>query len=145
MFDELKKYEHLGTFIFRLTDDLRRVCNAPSDKSGVYVAYARKGRTIELVYVGRSGKIKADGKMFVRKAGLGGIKDRIVNGHQFGKIARKNSWPRQMKTENIDVLEIWWYVTHDTKVNDCPITIEKKLLNAYIEDFTRLPRWNKKR
>jgi hypothetical protein len=55
--------------------------------------------------------------MFVRKAGLGGIKDRIVNGHQFGKIQRRVSWPIQMGREGIDA---YWYATHNEIVMDCP-------------------------
>lgn len=37
MFDSLKKYEQNGHFFFKQTDNLRQVCNAPTDKSGVYI------------------------------------------------------------------------------------------------------------
>lgn len=51
--------------------------------------------------------------MFIRKAGLGGVKDRIVNEHSFGKIPRRKSWPNQMIKENIEALDIYWHVTHN--------------------------------
>jgi len=86
MLDELGKYKENGHFFYQPNESLAMACNAPNDKSGVYMVYALKNGRIELIYIGRSGKKEADGKMFVRTAGLGGIKDRIVNGHHLGKL-----------------------------------------------------------
>jgi hypothetical protein len=80
--------------------------------------------------------------MFIRKAGLGGIKDRIVNGHQFGKIPRRKSWITQMKKEKIEALDIYWYATHNEKYSDCPRVLENKLLQKHLDIYGRLPRWN---
>ena len=55
------------------------------------MVYALVQNVKELIYVGISGRVDADGRIVIRKAGLGGMKDRIVNGHQFGKVARKRS------------------------------------------------------
>lgn len=71
------------------------------------------------------------------------MKDQIVNGHQFGKVARKNSWPAQMLIEDIEAFDVYWYVTHDQKLNDCPDAVERTILEKHIEMFGRLPRWNK--
>ena len=142
MFDDLNKYKQQDHFFLKSTDNLRQVCNAPTDKSGVYIVYALKGGKIDLVYIGRSGKIESDGTMFIRKAGLGGIKDRIVNGHQFGKTPRRISWPLQMQKENIEALDIYWYATHDNKALDCPRILENKLLRTHMDILGRLPRWN---
>ena len=95
MFDELNKYKQNDHFFLNPKDDLKQVCNAPTNKSGIYIVYALKNGKIELIYIGCSGKIDKDGSMFIRKAGLGGLKDRLVNGHQFGKIPRRISWPNQ--------------------------------------------------
>jgi hypothetical protein len=142
MFDELNKYKHNDHFFFKSNDILKQVCNAPIDKSGVYIVYALKKGKIELIYIGRSGKIEKDGAMFIRKAGLGGIKDRIVNGHQFGKIPRRNSWPNQMLKENIEALDVYWYTTHNDKFNDCPRILENKLLQKHLDIYGQLPKWN---
>jgi hypothetical protein len=142
LFEELKKYEINNHFFFKSIDNLKDVCNAPSDKSGVYLVYAIENNIIELIYIGRSGKIKSDGKIFIRKAGLGGIKDRIVNGHQFGKVPRKISWPSQMQKEKIDLLRVHWYVTHNLNYKDCPRKLENELLRQYLKDYGSLPRWN---
>jgi hypothetical protein len=71
MFDELNKYKLNDHFFFKSTDNLNLVCNAPNDKSGVYIIYQLKNGRIELIYIGRSGEIKPDGTLFFRKAGLG--------------------------------------------------------------------------
>jgi hypothetical protein len=142
MFDELNKYELHDHFLLKPQDSLREVCNAPTDKSGIYIVYALKKEKIELIYIGRSGKIGTDNLMFIRKAGLGGIKDRIVNGHQFGKIPRRTSWINQIKIEGIETLDIYWYVTHNEKYSDCPRFLENKLLQKHFNIYGRLPKWN---
>lgn len=142
MFDELKKYKQKDHFFFKPEDNLKEECNAPTDKSGLYIVFALKNGKIELIYIGRSGKIEKNGKMFIRKAGLGGIKDRIVNGHQFGKIPRKKSWPNQMRKENIEALDVYWYVTHNEKNIDCPKNLENLLLQKHLDIYGKLPRWN---
>ena len=40
MFDELNKYEQHDHFFLNPQDSLREVCNAPTDKSGLYIIYA---------------------------------------------------------------------------------------------------------
>lgn len=142
MFDELTKYKQTDHFFFKSGDSLRQVYNAPTDKSGIYIVYALKNGKIELIYIGRSGKIEKDGSMFIRKAGLGGIKDRIVKGHQFGKTPRRISWQRQIEFENIEAIDVYWYVTHNDTFSDCPRILENKLLNIHLQVYGRLPKWN---
>lgn len=143
MFDELQKYNQTNHFFFKPTDNLKEICNAPTDKSGVYLVYALKNGEIELIYIGCSGKQEKDETIFIRKAGLGGMKDRIVNGHQFGKIPRRISWAKQMIEEKIEALDVYWYVTHDSNFIDNPREIENKLLRKHSSIYGRLPNWNK--
>jgi hypothetical protein len=141
MFDELTKYKHTNHFFFKPSDKLGQVCNAPTDKSGVYIIYALKGGRIELIYIGCSGEVKSDGTLFIRKAGLGGIKDRLVNGKQFGE-PRRNSWRAKMLEERIEALDVYWYITHNDQFVDCPRILENKLLRIHHDIFGRLPKWN---
>lgn len=103
---------------------------------GVYIVFTRKNYQSELVYIGISGRIdKQSGKLIERK---GGIKDRIVNGKRDGE-PRKNFWIREMIRNELEFLEIYWYVVHDQKnFNDSPAALEKKLITEY------KPRWNRK-
>lgn len=144
MFKELTKYEENNKFFLRQNDKLRDVCNAPTNKSGVYIVYSIKGEEKELIYIGCSGKIQVDGSIFIRKAGLGGIKDRIVNGHQFGKVPRRTSWLAKISEYKFDALEINWYSTHNSSYNDCPRILENKLLNNHLNIYGHLPKWNNK-
>lgn len=142
MLDDLKKYKMHGHFFFKPDESLAMACNAPNDKSGVYIVYSLKNGKIELIYIGRSGRLEKNGKMFVRKAGIGGMKDRIVNGHQFGKVPRRISWPKQMIKEKIEGLDVYWYVTHNVDYCDDPRAVEKLLLENHLRVFGRLPKWN---
>jgi hypothetical protein len=144
MLDELSKYEDNDHFLFKEEDELSKVCNAPTDKGGVYIVYALERGEVRLVYIGMSGQKNSDGTIKLRVSGLGGMKDRIVNGLQFGKVARKKSWSKQMVKEGIDALDVYWYVTYSDKHQDFPRDVERKLINIHRETHGVLPRWNKK-
>ena len=133
MFEILNKYSHTGQFEFHADDNLRIVCNAPTDKSGVYIVWTNE----QLLYIGRSGK-KENGVIVHRKCGLGGIKDRLVNGHQFGKLPRRRIWPEKMKEQGLSVLSVYWYDTED----DDPVEVERLLLAEATYKNEILPPWN---
>jgi len=141
MFDDLDKYTQKNHFFFTATDLLENVCNAPVNKNGVYIIYELKNGRVDLIYIGSSGKILSNG---VIKTRIGGIRDRIINGHQFGKVQRKKSWPVKMLSENIDALDIYWWITYDESFKDCPMKVEDILLNKYLSIYGRLPKWNRK-
>lgn len=143
MFDELNKYKENDHFFFTAKDNLNTVCNAPGDKSGVYIVFELKNGKIRLIYIGSSGEIKKDGNLFIRKAGVGGIKDRLVNGKQFGE-PRRNSWKEKVKEENIEALDVYWYVTTGENFADCPKKLESQLLKKHVYIHGELPRWNKR-
>ena len=137
MFEILQKYQHRGSFKFRRFDDLKEVCNAPTDKSGVYMVWTEIGAKRYLLCIGRSGKMVND-VIEHRKAGLGGKKDRLMNGHQFGKIARKRSWPMIMEKQGIAELDVYWYDTG----HDDPVVVEHALLAEFQDNYGQLPPWN---
>jgi len=95
LFDELNKYKRNDHFFFIGKKSLEEVCNAPKDRSGVYLVYALAHGKIELVYIGSSGKMQKDGTLKHRK---GGLYDRIVNGKQFDR-PRRISWLAKVKEE----------------------------------------------
>lgn len=133
MFEILNKYSHRGQFEFHADDNLRIVCNAPTDKSGVYIVWTNE----RLLYIGRSGK-KENGVIVHRKCGLGGIKDRLVNGHQFGKLPRRRIWPEKMKEMGLSMLSVFWYDTEE----DDPVEVERLLLAEATYKNGVLPPWN---
>lgn len=102
MFEELSKYSVNGRFLFFPDNNLKNVCNAPSDKAGIYLVYDMGVQPFTLIYIGQSGKVKKDGKIFIRK---GGIKDRLVNG-KTNRTPRKKYWTHLMKQQNIVSIEV---------------------------------------
>ena len=140
MYKELKKFKTSNHFSFTTEDSLEVVCNASETGSGVFLVYDVKGdEEKELIMVGSTGTVQNDGTL---KSKNGGLYDKIVNGHQFAKTGRKYSWPAQMKLENIDRLEVYWYETFNAKTKAIPTFIEGQILQNFLTENDRLPKWN---
>ncbi|PZX92607.1 hypothetical protein DOS84_14200 [Flavobacterium aquariorum] len=135
MYKELEKFTVKGNFTFTQEDNLEAVCNASEAGSGVFVVYADK----ELIMVGSTGTVQNDGTL---KSKNGGLHDKIVNGHQFAKTGRKYSWPAQMKKENIDTLEVFWFETYNDTAKSIPTSVEGQVLQNFLDENGKLPRWN---
>lgn len=90
MHKELKKIKFKNQFHFNVDDSLEQVCNAPESGSGIFLVYSVNEEVKELIMVGSTGTIQNNGTL---KSKNGGLFDKIVNGHQFAKTARKYSWP----------------------------------------------------
>lgn len=141
MFDELTKYKDNGHFFFEAKQNLIDVCNAPKDKSGLYVIYKLANNKVELIYIGISGRKGKDGNIIHRK---GGLRGRFLTGKQFGDL-RSKTWKIKMEAQKIKALDIYWYVTHDDDTyKDFPRDIEKILIEKFHSLYGRLPDWNKK-
>jgi hypothetical protein len=139
----LLTYQDNRTFIFEKGEDLRKVCNAPNDKSGIYLIHDVTDSK-ELIYVGCCGHIITNGQISTRKSGGGGICGRIVNGHQFGRMKRWKSIPTQMEVDHILKLEFHWYITFNNEIKYSPIYVESTILQKFFENNGRLSKWNKK-
>ena len=137
MYKELKKFKLKGQFIYTTEDSLEEVCNA-SEGCGVFLVYA-VAEEKELIMVGSTGTIQNDGTLKIKN---GGLNDKIVNGHQFAKTGRKYSWPVQMKKEDISALEVHWYETFNDKNKVIPTFIEGQILQNFLDENGRLPKWN---
>lgn len=139
MYKELNKFKTSNSFLFRGDDNLETACNATETGSGVFLVYDASGEEKQLIMVGSTGTIQNDGTL---KSKNGGLYDKIVNGHQFAKTGRKYSWPAQMKLEKIDTLEVHWYETFNAKNKAIPTYIEGLVLQKFLDENARLPKWN---
>lgn len=135
---DLKQFKTTNSFEYTSTDNLELVCNAPDVSAGVFLVYDVKDHAKELIMVGSTGTIHNDGALKVKS----GLFDKIVNGSQFTKSARKFSWPTQMKKENITKLEVIWYETFNNEIKCIPTTIEGLILQNHYDKNGKLPRWN---
>lgn len=139
MYKELKKIKVKNQFQFTVNDHLEEVCNASETGSGIFLVYSVENEDKELIMVGSTGTIQNDGTLKIKN---GGLYDKIVNGHQFAKTARKYSWITQMKLENIVRLEVAWYETFNEKNKIIPTFLEAQILQNFLDENGRLPKWN---
>ncbi|MET0760384.1 MAG: hypothetical protein ABWZ56_08180 [Flavobacterium sp.] len=139
MYKELKKFKVNNSFTFTTDDSLEEVCNASETGSGIFLVYAVDGEEKELIMVSSTGTVQNDGTL---KSKNGGLHDKIVNGHQFAKTGRKYSWPAQMKLENIERLEVLWFETFNDKTKAIPTFVEGQILQNFLDETGKLPRWN---
>ena len=138
MYTELKDFKS-NSFTFTPEDSLEEVCNAPEAGSGVFLVYSVDGDSKELIMVGSTGTVQNDGTLKIKN---GGLFDKIVNGHQFAKTGRKYSWPTQMQKENMNRLEVVWYETFNEKNKGIPTSVEGLVLQNFLNENGRLPKWN---
>ena len=89
--------------------------------------------------VGSTGTVQNDGSLKIKN---GGLKEKIVEGHQFAKTGRKYSWPAQMAKEDISTLEVVWYETFNDKSKGIPTSVEGQVLQNFMDENGRLPKWN---
>ena len=137
MYKELKKFKVTNQFSFTTEDSLAEVCNA-SEGSGVFLVYS-VGDEKELIMVGSTGTVQNNGTLKIKN---GGLNEKIVEGHQFAKTGRKYAWPAQMKIENITTIEVVWYETFNTDSKGIPTAVEGVILQNFLDENGRLPKWN---
>jgi hypothetical protein len=135
MFDELSKYKNNGHFFFKVEQTLSQVCNAPEQAGVYYILMLRKGK-VQLVYIGASGTINQKGK-FSKQL----LRGRI-NNKQDG-MKRQYFFEEIMLKNEIDALDIYWFVTFDKDNQHIPSYVEALLLQKHFEINGCLPEWNK--
>ena len=135
MFDELKKYKNNGHFFFERGHTLSQVCNAPEQPGVYYILMLRKGK-IQLVYIGSSGTVNQKGKFSTQL-----LRSRL-NNKQDGK-KRQDFFEEIMLENEIDALDIYWFVTFDEKHRHIPAYVEALLLQKHFDIYGCLPLWNK--
>lgn len=136
MFDELKKYKNNGHFFFKAGDKLIDASKDVPQLPGIYYIIRLSNNKVDLVYIGKSGTINQNGKF---KGQL--LKGRINNKQDGTK--RQQYFEQKISEENIDGLDIYWFVTMDKNNNDLPGYVEGLLMQSYFDLHGKLPPWNK--
>ena len=136
MFSELDKYKNKGHFFFEKGKNLKELSKDVPDLPGVYYILRLSRGKIDLVYIGKSGTILQNGSF--KEQGLNGR----LNNKQEG-IKREDFFNEKCIKENIDALDIYWFVSFDNKNQDLPGFVEGTILQRYFEIHGQLPCWNK--
>jgi len=135
MFDEVSKYKNNGHFFFRDGDNLAMASKQVPDLPGVYCIFRLSRGLINLVYIGKAGTVTRDGN----------FKEQMLRGRLNNKqegIKRQDFFIQKIVEEDIDALDIYWYVTFDKTNQDLPGYVEGLLLQRYFELNGKLPQWN---
>lgn len=136
MFDELNKYKNNGHFFFKKGDRLSEASKEVPEKPGVYYILRLAKGKVDLVYIGKSGTIIQNDK----------FKDQLLKGRINNKqegIKRQEFFTLKIEQENIDALDIYWFVTIDENNKDLPGYVEGLLMQRFYEVNEMLPLWNK--
>lgn len=136
MFDELNKYKNKGHFFFQKGDLLSVQSKDVPDLPGVYYILRLAHGKIDLVYISKSGTVLQNGQ-FKSQLLIGRI-----NNKQDG-IKRQQFFEQKMVQENIDGLDIYWFVTFDKHHQDLPGFVEGQITQHYFNIHGSLPPWNK--
>ena len=132
MFDELEKYKDNGHFFYESgTDILKITQNLPNIPGLFYILRLAYGK-IDLVYVGNSDSTKINNKP--QQQSLRTILSKRKKGMRF-----QDFLDRVIEKENIDALDIYWFVTDD----DDPSDVANEILQNYYDFQGTLPMWNK--
>jgi len=137
MFDELKPYRQNGHFFFQPGNKLSEVSKDVPELPGIYLIYRLSGGKVELVYIGASGIMQQNGS----------FRDQLLKGRINNKqegMRRQDFFEYKIKIENIDGLDIYWYVTFDKNLRHMPAFVEATVMQRYYEMNGVLPKWNKK-
>jgi len=70
-----------------------------------------------------------------------GLKNRLKAVHD--NKARKIYFQEVIKNNNFNKLKFLWFVTFDTKNQELPVLSEAKFIQAYYDEFKKLPLLNK--
>ena len=128
MFDELNNYKNKGHFFFQKGDSLREQSREVPEFPGVYYILRLANGKIDLVYIGKSGGV-------------------LQNGTFNSQWFKDNKWlqhfEQEAEKENIDALDIYWFVTYDKKHQDLPGFVEGLIIQRYFDIYGCLPPWNK--
>lgn len=132
-----------GSFYFDVNNpkSLKKNCNAPSNKSGVYIFITeyintpdREEPNEDIVYIGCSGHIEND--TVINR--IGGLQRRIY-GKQNG-MSRGEFYKSKINDKEINKMKVCWFSVK----NEDPEEIEYKLILRYITTYKRFPKFNNK-
>lgn len=130
MFDELRKYKKNDHFFLKKGGLLSAASKEVPENPGVYYVIKLAQGRIELVYIGRSDMIDGDDhskSQFLRSSI---IKQQLL-------------FAQKIVDEDIDGLDIYWFVTFDRKNNDLPSFVEAQIMQRFYDQNGRMPRWNR--
>ena len=135
MFDELHKYKNKGHFFFKKGQLFSQESKNVPDKQGVYYIFRLAQHKVDMVYIGKSETIEQNGE-YINQS----LREMFDNKRQ--NVKRQVFFEQKMIEEDIEALDIYWFVTFDEKHQDLPEYAKGLIMQSYFETFGELPPWN---
>lgn len=130
MFDELEKYKNNDHFFLKKGDLVSAASTEVPEMPGVYYVIKLAQGRIELVYIGKSGMVNGDDDS---KSQL--LRSSIIQQQLF--------FAQKFVDENIEGLDIYWFVTMDDKNKELPSFVEGQIMQRFYDQNRRMPKWNR--
>jgi len=129
------KFPVRGKFELSQGQRIREVVRSAEvpDRYGIYIISDPQGRVL---YIGRAGTVCNDGT-FKRQT----LRRRLTN-KQDG-LPRQQFFEDVLRIRGLESLHFEWFVTFDREDRVLPCLAESELLQAYFNDYGRLPPYNK--
>ena len=136
--DYSQMFSEHGSFTLRKDEKISQRCREEgvSDKPGVYLIYGLHRSEHKLLYVGKAGTLQQDGTF--KKQKLLGRLNAVQDG-----IPRQRFFQEQIEHLDLDALVFNWFVTFSQQVRVIPAKAELDLLQAYFDEYHKLPLWHK--
>ncbi|MCC5915755.1 MAG: hypothetical protein JJU02_00360 [Cryomorphaceae bacterium] len=136
MFDELNKYQINGHFFFQKGDSLAHQSKNVPNLPGVYYILRLARGKIDIVFIGKSGAVLQNGDFIDQSL------RNCINNNQ-GGMKGQQYFEQKMEQEDIDGLDIYWFVTFDDHHQHLPGFVEGQIMQRYFDVNGCLPPWNK--
>lgn len=136
MFDALDKYKNNDHFFLKKGKKIADQLAGVPDLPGVFLIYRLARDKVQLAYIGHS-------VLFETEEGLQSAVLPAALSYRIEGGAWQEFLDETMEADDIEALDIYWYVTMDNKeYDDLPGFVGANVMQRYFEVNGDLPPWN---
>lgn len=132
---QIQGHCEIGISIFDGSGKLSKATSNVPDGYGAYIIYANEKKEENIVYIGKGGTIKNDGKYECQQ-----LRQRL-NNQQDGMRREEFFKAKLSESDNIHKLIIEWYIIKDNFF--IPAFLEALFIQLYYSKYHKLPLWNR--
>ena len=135
---EYKKFNKFGIFELKQDEIINTIIKEKKvpNSYGIYIIYSIKNLSKDIIYIGKSGTMINDGTF--KSQGIAQRLTKVQN-----KLQRKIYFQNILNEYKFDKLEFLWITTYDEEYQEIPSFSEAKMIQAYFNQYKKLPLLNK--
>lgn len=135
MFDVTEKYRKNGHFFYKKGQDLEKLSKKVPELAGVFCVYSLAHGRVRLVYIGAS--VAKNKSTYVQLETL----NSLINS-RIGSSESRLFFDQKMEKEDVEALDIYWWVTVDEYYEDLPTSVAGLMMQTHFDQNAKLPDWN---